>query len=84
MPHLWSIVLLELCRFGTKSLGIHIKSCQKKWEIEESQKPPKQRRPCPQAPPGLEELLSKSNITKQDIVAFNNGSFNTFKEEALM
>jgi hypothetical protein len=71
-------------RFGTKSLGIHIKACEKKWETEESLKPPKQRRPCPRPPPGLEELLAKPNITRKDVDAFNNGSFNKFVEEALM
>jgi len=33
--------------FGTKSLDIHLKTCKKKWEAQEAQKPAKQRRPLP-------------------------------------
>lgn len=43
--------------FGTKSLGIHIKSCIKKWEDEEAKKPRASRRPVPQPPPILFDVL---------------------------
>lgn len=33
--------------YGTASIGIHIKACMKKWDIEQEKKPPKQRRPVP-------------------------------------
>ena len=33
--------------FGTRSLTIHIKSCQQKWENEQNLLPKKQRRKCP-------------------------------------
>lgn len=36
--------------FGTTSIEIHLKSCKKKWEIEENKKPPKERRPLPEPP----------------------------------
>ena len=36
--------------YGTHSLQIHIKTCKKKWEIEQSKLPKKRRRPLPQAP----------------------------------
>lgn len=74
-------VTLALFRFGTKSLGIHIKSCQKKWENEQALKPPRERRPCPQPPKGLGEMLQKDNITKNDINSMNSGAFETYKEE---
>ena len=45
--------------YGTKSLGIHLKTCVKKWENEENKKPRKQRRPLPQPPPGLMEVCLK-------------------------
>ena len=45
--------------FGTKSLGIHIKSCIKKWEDEESHKPKGSRRPVPQPPPILFDVRMK-------------------------
>ncbi len=33
--------------YGTKSLPIHIKTCEKKFEMEESKKPKRERRPVP-------------------------------------
>lgn len=71
-------------RFGTKSLPIHLKACEKKWENEENLKPPKQRRPCPKPPQGFGTMINKGAITKEDINTFNAESFNTFKEDALM
>lgn len=71
-------------RFGTKSLAIHVKACEKKWENEQNLKPPKERRPCPQAPKGFGNLVSKDSITKEEINAFNGKSYDTFVEDALI
>ena len=43
--------------YGSKSLPIHIKSCQKKWAIEQDQLPKKLQKPCPQAPLGFENVI---------------------------
>ena len=43
--------------FGTRSLEIHIKTCEKKWGYEQDKLPAKKRRPCPQAPPGFENMI---------------------------
>ena len=45
--------------YGTKSLEIHIKTCMKKWEIEESKKPRKDRRPMPQPPKEFNQMMAK-------------------------
>ena len=52
-------IICYICgrEYGTKSVTIHIKSCQKKWEIEQSQLPKKKRRPCPEAPPGFDNVI---------------------------
>ena len=42
--------------YGTASLQIHLKTCMKKWEIEESKKPKKDRRPMPQPPKQLGDV----------------------------
>lgn len=42
--------------FGTASLEIHLKSCKQKWEIEESKKPKKDRKPLPEPPKKMEEV----------------------------
>jgi zinc-finger of a C2HC-type len=44
--------------FGTSSLEIHLKSCKKKWELEEEKKPKKDRRPVPSAPTNFDEMLT--------------------------
>ena len=46
--------------YGTASLQIHIKTCMKKWEIEESKKPKNQRRPLPQPPKELGGVKNKA------------------------
>ena len=43
--------------YGTKSLEIHLKTCVKRWDIEQSKLPKGKRRPCPQAPPGFNNMI---------------------------
>lgn len=43
--------------YGTRSLEIHIKTCQKKWEIEQNKLPKRQRKPCPTAPPNFHNMI---------------------------
>lgn len=43
--------------FGTKSLSIHLKTCVRKWELQEMSKPKKERRVLPQAPDLLIKVL---------------------------
>lgn len=52
-------IICYICgkEYGSMSLPIHIKSCIKKWDIEQDQLDKKQRRPCPQAPPGFENVI---------------------------
>ena len=47
---LWWFIIYSGREFGTTSIEIHLKSCKKKWEIEEGKKPPKERRPLPEPP----------------------------------
>ena len=43
--------------YGTRSLTIHLKTCKKQWEIEQESLPKKKRKPCPQPPPGFENMV---------------------------
>ena len=43
--------------YGTRSLEIHIKSCAKKWDNEQSKLPKSKRKPCPQAPAGFANMI---------------------------
>jgi hypothetical protein len=40
-------------QFGSKSLFIHIKNCQEKWDAKECTKPARERRPTPPVPEEL-------------------------------
>lgn len=68
--------------FGTKSLSIHIKACAKKWEDTEAQKPPRERRPVPQAP----ELPVDVPVgaTRGDLDRRNEAALAAFEEQAMM
>ena len=84
MLHLRKRVIFTSCRFGTKSLAIHIKACEKKWENEQNLKAPKDRRPCPRPPQGLGSMLEKGSITKKDMIDLNAQSHDNFVEDALV
>jgi len=57
--------------FGTRSIKIHIPSCQKKWDIEQDKLPKSQRRECPKAPEEFEKVVSPElnqfNVVKASI-----------------
>jgi len=44
--------------FGSRSLGIHVPNCLKKWEDEQRKLPKKLRLPLPTAPDNLEKALA--------------------------
>ena len=52
-------VVCYICgrEYGTRSIQIHLKTCKKKWEIEQEDKPKKERKKCPEAPPGFDNLV---------------------------
>jgi hypothetical protein len=54
-------IICYICgkEYGTTSIDIHLKTCKKKWEIEESKKDKKDRRPLPQPPKQFEEIKAK-------------------------
>jgi hypothetical protein len=33
--------------YGTRSLEIHLKTCEKKWDVEQAKLPKKKQKPCP-------------------------------------
>lgn len=49
-------------KYGTHSLNIHLKTCKKKWEEQESLKPPGERRPVPEPPKAFEEVMHLCNL----------------------
>jgi len=69
--------------YGTLSLEIHIKTCKKKWEIEQEKKPKNQRRPCPEAPPNFDKMLS-GEITQDTKDIYNEAAFDNYNNKALV
>jgi hypothetical protein len=52
--------------YGTKSLEIHLKTCKKKWDIEQEKKPAHQRKPCPGPPKDFEKAMSGAKDGQYD------------------
>merc|ERR1711915_526168 len=43
--------------FGSKSIGIHVPNCRKKWEAEQLKLPKKDRKAVPEAPGDFEKVV---------------------------
>ena len=69
--------------YGTASLEIHIKTCKKKWEIEQEKKPANQRRPCPEAPQNFDNTLAQAKTGKVDFEGYNEAAFDNYNNKAL-
>ncbi len=69
--------------YGTKSIKIHLKTCIKKWDIEQSRKPKRERRPCPQPPRGFDEMMNKKKITRKDLDIINSANFSTYNQNLI-
>ena len=63
--------------FGTASLEIHLKTCKKKWEWEQDQKPPHERRPCPEPPENFDQILA-GKITGSSMERYNEAAFDNY------
>lgn len=62
--------------FGTASIEIHLKTCKKKWEQEQSVKPNLQRRLTPVQPQNFEQVIQAAkNGDKVNLEAINSESF---------
>ena len=70
--------------YGTASISIHIKACMKKWEIEQSKKPPRERRPIPNPPESfLMAIQTGGKLTSAQIETINNEGFNEYNKNVL-
>ncbi|CAD8047216.1 unnamed protein product [Paramecium primaurelia] len=63
--------------YGTKSLEIHLKTCQEKFLMEEAKKPKNQRRPLPQPPKAI------GGSGNYDTESYNDQAFHAYKEQSL-
>ena len=68
--------------FGTKSVGIHLPSCKKKWEAEQEKLPRKERRPVPTAPQDFDKVV-KGEVKGKDLAKINQKAFDEHNESAL-
>lgn len=69
-------IICHICgrQYGTASIAIHVKSCTKKFEEEESKKPKNLRRPVPTTTVSYETLsnLSPAQLEQHNEMAFKN------------
>ena len=68
--------------FGSKSVGIHLTSCKKKWEAEQEKLPKKERRPIPAAPHDFDKVL-KGEIKGKDLAKINQKASEEHNDSAL-
>jgi len=68
--------------FGTRSIGIHLPNCQKKWEAEQEKLPKKERRPLPSAPTDFDKVI-KGEVKGKALAKFNQKAFDEHNETAL-
>ena len=68
--------------YGTTSLEIHVKTCKKKWEVEQEQKPKHLRRPCPEPPQALEQI-AQGQVSASAMDRYNEAAFDNYNSKAL-
>lgn len=68
--------------FGTRSIGIHIPNCEKKWETEQKKLPKSQRRPVPTRPDQFDRVIS-GEMKSSEIQNYNEKAFDDFNSKAL-
>jgi len=68
--------------YGTASIEIHLRSCKQKWEVEQSKKPKKERKPCPEAPKNFDDIAT-GKVDAKKLDSYNNEAFNDWNEKVL-
>eukprot|EP00898_Chlorokybus_atmophyticus_P005713 jgi/Chlat1/6142/Chrsp41S05720 len=78
------MLMCYLCgrEYGTKSLPIHQDQCKKAWLTQESQKPPRERRPLPQPPEGL-DAMPKEGMDAKATQEFNDKMYEQWEKRTL-
>jgi len=66
--------------FGTASLEIHIKTCKKKWEYEQQNKPKHERKPVPEPPENFDDIIAGKASAQQ---AYNEEAMDSYNNKAL-
>lgn len=69
--------------FGSRSIGIHLPNCQKKWDIEQEKLPKAQRRDVPAPPPDFDKVLS-GEIKGKALAKVNQQAFEEYNDSALV
>ena len=68
--------------FGTASLEIHLKTCKQKWDYEQDLRPPNERKPCPEPPENIDQILS-GEYTPSEMEAYNETALDNFNKQVL-
>mmetsp|Transcript_9703 Transcript_9703/g.14773 ORF Transcript_9703/g.14773 Transcript_9703/m.14773 type:complete len:142 (-) Transcript_9703:467-892(-) len=70
-------------QYGTQSLQIHLRSCEKQWNLEQEKKPIEQRRPCPAPPQGFSLEIPSNLKDSRKVEEYNEFAFSNFNDSAL-
>lgn len=63
-------IICYICgnKFATKSIGIHVKTCTKSWNLKEAKLPASKRRPLPECPEGYDvDKIKNGDFTAKEI-----------------
>ena len=69
--------------YGSRSLGIHLKQCEKLWVQREQLKPRAERRPVPRAPSTLAAVLD-GNLSQSMLRKHRDEAFRKYNDDALV
>ena len=64
-------------------MEIHLKTCKKKWDIEQEKKPPHLRKPCPEPPKEFNAALSGAKDGSYDFASYNDAAFDNYNNKSL-
>jgi hypothetical protein len=67
--------------YGTSSLEIHIKNCEKKFLAMEAQKPKKERRPLPTRPDVAVATGGGGTASAEAMHAYNDAAFHAYNDQ---
>ena len=69
--------------FGTRSIGIHVPHCVKKWEDEQKKMPRSKRRSPPEPPEKLDRVI-EGQINGKELKEFNEAAIKMWKTAVLV
>ncbi len=62
--------------YGTSSIAIHLKTCAKKWDVDQEKLPKGQRRQVPTKPKTWDDIVAKGGkVTQKELDKLNEDAY---------